>query len=99
MTTVRRYHSGATNRGGSGKTLLVLDTDGKPMKPPICYVCDRRFDPNEEGNLLPIDPNKSTRSAPRELPPGTSGHPPNTQWFCGDHVEAQRTRLEEKRRL
>lgn len=61
------------------------------MKPPICEVCDDRFDP-DSGELLEFEETASDaewhRRSARE---GVVGHPPNVAWFCADHADRART--------
>lgn len=68
------------------------------MKPPICAVCGRDFDPAEEGGLVQVgtgrepwwdgivDPEEVAEHGP------PTGHPAGEAWFCGDHVEPARER-------
>lgn len=64
------------------------------MKPPVCAVCNREFDPAEEGGTVsfqrPDDPRSGDHLDPAEVrrrgPP--TGHPPHVEWLCGDHHAA-----------
>ena len=56
------------------------------MKPPICAVCRKRFDP--------FDSSLAGRAGLvhfadyRPLPDGMTGHPAGTAWFCRRHFRA-----------
>lgn len=75
------------------------------MKPPICEVCNLRFEPSERALISFVDDSRSRAFAERALAePGFVGHRPNTGWFCGDHSEGARalssgTRGEERAAL
>lgn len=60
------------------------------MRPPICDVCDERFEPSD-GTLLRC---RSTADdlgwRQRAEVDGMAGHPPDTGWFCAEHVDAAR---------
>lgn len=66
------------------------------MRPPVCRLCDRDFDPTEEGGIVsfraPEEPWWTGRVDEEEVerhgPP--TGHPSHVEWFCGRHVEAAR---------
>lgn len=62
------------------------------MKPPICEVCDERFDPVDGELVSFVGDAASEAFEARAEQPGFVGHPPNLGWFCGQHVEAARTR-------
>ena len=58
------------------------------MRPPICDICDKEFDPNKEGGLIDFKETPEGRTfAKRVRETGIVGHPPDTGWFCGDHFE------------
>lgn len=62
------------------------------MMPPICEICDKRFDPfAEEGNLLTfrLTP-EQVESNKRFEQKGFTGHPAGTYWFCKHHMEIAR---------
>lgn len=61
------------------------------MKPPICEVCHKRFGP-DEGGLVRCRTTDAGRAFDerRRARPGFVGHPPDTGWFCGAHVEGAR---------
>lgn len=64
------------------------------MKPPICRLCGRDFDPTEEGGAVSFEPGRDpwwegrvdAEEVERSGPP--TGHPPHVDWFCGEHLEA-----------
>lgn len=62
------------------------------MKPPICEVCDERFDP-AEGGLVRFAATAESEAwrARAAAEPGFVGHPPDLAWFCGAHHAAART--------
>ncbi|MFK7803517.1 MAG: hypothetical protein AB8G95_17915 [Anaerolineae bacterium] len=54
------------------------------MRPPICALCNDRFDPKDGGTV---------RFANFEpLPEGMVGHPKGLEWFCGQHIESAKGR-------
>lgn len=62
------------------------------MRPPECEVCDRRFDPGVDGDLVaferdPADADWYLRAAS----PLFVGHPPHEGWFCADHLGPARS--------
>lgn len=59
------------------------------MRPPICAVCERAVD--DDGGLVQFV-SRATDLAWRERAkqPGFVGHPPDTDWFCADHIELAR---------
>jgi len=59
------------------------------MRPPICEVCNVRFDPNVEGGLLFFKKTRKGIEFNRKVAEeGFTGHPPDAGWFCGTHIEA-----------
>ena len=57
------------------------------MKPPICYICDKRFK-DDEGGLIWFGKRKSDIEWQERMERNKSiGHPPWAAWFCGDHYE------------
>lgn len=58
------------------------------MRPPICAECGREFGP-AEGALVTFAPRPSdTEWRERSQREGFVGHPPNVEWFCGEHAAA-----------
>ena len=58
------------------------------MRPPECAVCGREFGP-AEGALVTFTPRPSdTEWRERSQREGFVGHPPNVEWFCGEHAVA-----------
>lgn len=65
------------------------------MRPPICAVCHVRIVDDGEvggGGLVTFadDARSIAFRARQQTEPGFVGHPPNLEWFCGDHVRAAR---------
>lgn len=57
------------------------------MKPPICSICDKKFDlEKDKGGLvyfrLTLEQEKFNE---RFKQPGFTGHPQGAHWFCGEH--------------
>lgn len=58
------------------------------MKPPICSVCGKRFDP-PEGALLYFKKSPEDQAWDQKMrETGMVGHPPYAAWFCGEHSPA-----------
>jgi hypothetical protein len=57
------------------------------MKPPICYICDRRFDIDEGGLIYFKKRPRDIEWEKRMQETGGKGHPPYAAWFCGLHYE------------
>jgi hypothetical protein len=65
------------------------------MRPPECAVCAREFGPTE-GALVTFAPRPSdTEWRERSRREGFVGHPPNVEWFCGEHAAAAQARAGE----
>ncbi len=61
------------------------------MRPPICAVCHVRFGADEGGLCsFVLDDAARAFAKRRREEPGFVGHPPQQEWFCGDHIEAAR---------
>ena len=57
------------------------------MRPPICEICDKEFDPDKEGGLIDFkETSEGIAFSKRVFETGIVGHPPDTGWFCGDHI-------------
>jgi len=55
------------------------------MKPPVCRVCHKDLGP-DEGGLVCFAKRPSDRDWDRRAAgPGFTGHPPDCDWFCGEH--------------
>ncbi|MHA1649393.1 MAG: hypothetical protein ACTSYB_04285 [Candidatus Helarchaeota archaeon] len=54
------------------------------MKPPICCICDKRFD-TSEGGLVYFKKRASDLEWDKKVEAGLVGHPPYAEWFCGKH--------------
>ena len=57
------------------------------MLPPICEICDERFDPFEtEGGLVSfkLTPEQS-KNNDQMFQQGMTGHPEGSYWFCEKH--------------
>ena len=61
------------------------------MRPPICDICGKSFDPDKEGELLYFKETEKSREFEKKAEEeGFVGHPPNAAWFCGEHLEHAR---------
>ena len=52
------------------------------MKPPICILCVKRFNPQEEGGVVNFKKRKSDIEWEKK---DIVEHPPYAEWFCGNH--------------
>ncbi len=60
------------------------------MRPPICEICNERFDSGSEG-LISFAVDAQTEDFDRRAEqPGFVGHRPNRGWFCPNHASAAR---------
>jgi len=59
------------------------------MKPPICTICDKRFDLSEdECGLIYFDKRQSDIEWQKKMnEKGMVGHPPYARWFCTRHYK------------
>lgn len=57
------------------------------MKPPICAICNKRFDISEENcGLIYFRQRKSDIEWDKKMKKtGAKGHPPYARWFCTEH--------------
>lgn len=56
------------------------------MKPPICEICNKDFDPQKEGGLLYFKQTKEDKRFEKRMrKKGFDGHPTWATWFCGKH--------------
>ena len=62
------------------------------MRPPICEVCNERFDPADGELIRFVDDEASRAFDDRAAEPGFVGHRPTDGWFCGAHRAEARTR-------
>lgn len=59
------------------------------MRPPVCEICDADVDP--AGGLVTFQPDDRSRDWRRRAEEeGFVGHPPDTGWFCEEHIAAAR---------
>ena len=59
------------------------------MKPPICIICDTRFTPSDEGDVIYFKKTKWDIEWEEEMErKGSVGHPPYAEWFCEKHFKA-----------
>lgn len=56
------------------------------MEPPICDVCDERFDPGTGQRIRFLATDAGQRFDTRTLEPGFVGDHPDEGWFCADHA-------------
>ena len=52
------------------------------MKPPVCEICFKRFNPQEEGGVVNFTKRKSDVEWDKK---DIIEHPPYAEWFCGEH--------------
>jgi hypothetical protein len=56
------------------------------MMPPICSICNARFDPLI-GGLIYFEEDEEDKICNERLrQPGFCGHPSNAYWFCEFHI-------------
>jgi len=61
---------------------------GYGVKPPVCCICNRRFNNRREGGLVYFRKRPSDYEWDRTMKEeGRVGHPPYAEWFCGEHYE------------
>lgn len=60
------------------------------MRPPICAICGTDFGPTEGGLVRFAARPSDTQWRERVQRENLVGHPPDTDWFCGEHVAAAR---------
>jgi hypothetical protein len=59
------------------------------MRPPICYICGKRFEPSAEVDIIYFKKQKSDIKWEKRMKrEGKVGHPPYAEWFCEEHYEA-----------
>ena len=59
------------------------------MRPPICEICNKDFNPTKEGGLLYFKETPEGRAFEKRVKEeGIVGHPPDAGWFCGEHFKA-----------
>ena len=57
------------------------------MKPPFCDICGKGFDPDKEGDLVYFKETEKGREFDRRArEEHIEGHPPDAEWYCGEHV-------------
>lgn len=56
------------------------------MKPPICEICDERFDPADGRLLVFVGDERSIAWREAADADRRVGHPPDTGWFCSEHM-------------
>lgn len=59
------------------------------MRPPICFICKKRFDPRKtEGGLVYFKLSKEeAKHNERFKKEGFVGHPEGREWFCEKHIQ------------
>ena len=56
------------------------------MRPPICEICDRDFNPDSRSGLLYFKETSEGREFDKRVSEeGITGHPPDAGWFCEEH--------------
>lgn len=59
------------------------------MRPPICYICDKRIEDLNKGGLIYFMKQPSDMEWDEKMKnTGMVGHPPYAEWFCEDHFAA-----------
>ncbi len=59
------------------------------MRPPICEICSRSFNPDNEGGLLYFKKKPEGIAFDKRVEKeGIIGHPPYAGWFCGTHYKS-----------
>lgn len=60
--------------------------------PPICVLCDSRFEPDEQCGLIQFTlTEEQNEFNTRFRKQGFTGHPEGFHWFCKSHYDAART--------
>lgn len=54
------------------------------MKPPVCIICNVRFEPEEEGGVVNFAKRKGDLEWEKR---DIVEHPPYAEWFCGKHFD------------
>jgi hypothetical protein len=57
------------------------------MMPPICSICNERFDPEKGGLIYFTEDEEDKIFNERLRQPGYVGHPTNAFWFCEMHIK------------
>lgn len=58
------------------------------MKPPICRICDKSLEGNDDGGLIYFKKRPSDIEWEKRMEEiGGVGHPPNAEWFCKKHYD------------
>lgn len=56
------------------------------MRPPVCAICGKEFDPSEEGGVIYFAKRQSDIKWDKKMEEiGGVGHPPYADWFCSEH--------------
>ncbi|MBN1253153.1 MAG: hypothetical protein JXR51_03990 [Bacteroidales bacterium] len=55
------------------------------MKPPICCLCNDRFEPSSGGLIYFTEDQDDKKHNEILKQPGYTGHPSNAFWFCEKH--------------
>jgi hypothetical protein len=58
------------------------------MKPPICRICDKTLEGQDDGGLIYFKKRHSDIQWEKRMEEiGGVGHPPNAEWFCRMHYK------------
>ncbi len=58
------------------------------MKPPICRICDKTLEGQDDGGLIYFKKRLSDIQWERRMQEIRGfGHPPNAEWFCRKHYD------------
>ncbi len=56
------------------------------MRPPICAVCQKRFNPGKKSGLISFSLSHAEKIENLKFEtPGYVGHPKGQEWFCEKH--------------
>ena len=59
------------------------------MRPPICYICGKRFEPSEKVDIIYFKKQDSDIEWEKRMKRERKvEHPPYAEWFCAEHFEA-----------
>jgi hypothetical protein len=61
------------------------------LRPPICYICDKKIEDLNKGGLVYFKKRQSDLEWDEKMrKTGMVGHPPYAEWFCEEHFQAAR---------
>lgn len=69
------------------------------MRPPVCTLCDKFIDPDDPGDLVDFKKTAEDLQWDDKINKGDFiGHPPYSEWFCGEHIHLARKYQHHERR-